>query len=229
MISDTGLARLADLRVEMLRMARYVQNAYSKSSIAILGRNEHQARDVVHSTAVINQYQIELERTIIILTGILTPIGKDLRFLTMSMNIINILQRIGGKCEFTCKKAIELIRKPPIGYYERMRTILGGVAQILKGSIDNLIDPSLDQAQRLCSSDSEIDRMFEETLIEIVRNIEQAPTVTSRAIDLIMILESLEEIADMATELMEASVFVELGKHYRCTDDVFKPVDFKAY
>ena len=229
MISKVGFERIALLRSDILKMARYIQNICNKSSVAMLERNEHQARDVLYSDSVIDHYQIELQKTIISLTGILTPTGKDLRFLTMTMSIVNTLERIGDKFVSICELAMVLIKKPPIGYYEKLRTMFDGVSLMLKGSIDNLVDPSLLEAERLCRNDSNIDSLLEGVRSDLLSNMEQSPSITSRAVDLLRLFCYLEEIADLCTELMEAAVYIDIGKHYRCINDIFQPVDFKAY
>ena len=53
MISKVGLERIGNLRIEILRMARYVQSIFNKTAVAVLERNEHQARDVIYSDSVI--------------------------------------------------------------------------------------------------------------------------------------------------------------------------------
>nr|HPM95938.1 phosphate uptake regulator PhoU [Mesotoga sp.] len=64
---------------------------------------------------------------------------------------------------------------------------------------------------------------------DLLSNMEQSPSITSRAVDLLRVFCDLEEIADLCTELMEAAVYIDTGKYYRCMNDIFQPVDFKAY
>ncbi|MDK2944652.1 MAG: phosphate transport system protein [Mesotoga sp.] len=228
MISKVGLERIGNLRIEILRMARYVQSIFNKTMVAVLERNEHQARDVIYSDSVIDYHQVELQAMIIGLTGILTPTGKELRFLTLSMNIVSALERIGDKCVFICETSLSLSKRPPIGYYDKMKSMFESVSIMTKGAIDNLVEPSLSEAERLCKSDDAIDRMQEEVKSDLIRYCEQSPSVVGRAFDLMMIFCALEEIADLSTELMEAAVYIESGRHYRCVNDDFKPVDFET-
>jgi phosphate transport system protein len=77
-----------------------------------------------------------------------------------------------------------------------------GVSLMLKGSIDNLVDPSLLEAERLCRNDSNIDSLLEGVRSDLLSNMEQSPSITSRAVDLLRVFCYLEEIADLCTELM---------------------------
>jgi phosphate transport system protein len=97
-----------------------------------------------------------------------------------------------------------------------------------KGAIDNLVDPSLSEAVRLCKNDDFVDRIQEEVKTDLVRYCEESPSIISRALDLMMVFGALEEIADLSTELMEAAVYIETGKYYRCVNDGFQPIDFNA-
>jgi phosphate transport system protein len=228
MISKVGLERIGNLRIEILRMARYVQSIFNKTSVAVLERNEHQARDVIYSDSVIDYHQVELQAMIIGLTGILTPTGKELRLLTLSMNIVSTLERIGDKCVFICERGLSLSKRPPIGYHEKLKTMFESVSVMTKGAIDNLVDPSLSEAVRLCKNDDFVDRIQEEVKTDLVRYCEESPSIISRALDLMMVFGALEEIADLSTELMEAAVYIETGKYYRCVNDGFQPIDFNA-
>ncbi|HDP76577.1 MAG TPA: phosphate uptake regulator PhoU [Mesotoga infera] len=228
MISRVGLERIDNLRIEILRMARYVQSIFNKTAVAVLERNEHQARDVIYSDSVIDYHQVELQAMIIGLTGILTPTGKELRLLTLSMNIVSTLERIGDKCVFICERSLSLTKRPPIGYHEKLKTMFELVSIMTKGAIDNLVDPSLSEAVRLCKNDDFVDRIKEEVKVDLVKYCEESPSIISRALDLMMIFSALEEIADLSTELMEAAVYIDAGRYYRCVNDSFQPVDFET-
>ncbi|MBN2253529.1 MAG: phosphate uptake regulator PhoU [Kosmotogaceae bacterium] len=228
MISKVGLERIGNLRIEILRMARYVQSIFNKTAVAVLERNEHQARDVIYSDSVIDYHQVELQAMIIRLTGILTPTGKELRLLTLSMNIVSTLERIGDKCVFICERSLSLTKRPPIGYHEKLKTMFELVSIMTKGAIDNLVDPSLSEAVRLCKNDDFVDRIQEEVKVDLVKYCEESPSIISRAFDLMMIFSALEEIADLSTELMEAAVYIDAGRYYRCVNDNFQPVDFET-
>ena len=227
-ISKVGLERIGNLRIEILRMARYVQSIFNKTAVAVLERNEHQARDVIYSDSVIDYHQVELQAMIIGLTGILTPTGKELRLLTLSMNIVSTLERIGDKCVFICERSLSLTKRPPIGYHEKLKTMFELVSIMTKGAIDNLVDPSLSEAVRLCKNDDFVDRIQEEVKVDLVKYCEESPSIISRALDLMMIFSALEEIADLSTELMEAAVYIDAGRYYRCVNDNFQPVDFET-
>ena len=54
MVSNEGQKKLDELKVEVVKMARFVQNVYNKTSVALIERNEHQARDVAYSDSVID-------------------------------------------------------------------------------------------------------------------------------------------------------------------------------
>lgn len=229
MISRIGLERIASLRMDILKMARYVQYTYNKSSVAALDRKENQAREVLGSDRKLIGYLVELERTTINLMGILTPMGKDLRFLTMSMSIVRTLERIGSKCVFISQRSLELMKKPPIGYHEKLKRMFEGVSSMLRGALDNLVDPSLSEVQRLCEADSLIDRLFEEAQEELINNSQEAPSTVARALDLLRIFGTLEEIGDLTTELMGAAVYIDTGRYYYCIDDNFKLIDLEVF
>lgn len=225
MVSNKGQERLSELKVETVKMARFVQNVYNKTRVALVERNEHKARDVVYSDSVIDNYQLTLSKKIIALTGTLSLTGKELRFISMAMNILNTLESIGDKCVDIAERSKFLSKRPPIGFYESLKTMFDNVGTMLRGAIDNLINPSFADAQRICFNDDAVDSIFSEVEKEIIRAMEESDPVVERGVYLIIVFRMLEEIADLCTNLIEYSVYIETGKNYKCIQDKFAPVD----
>lgn len=225
MVSNKGQEKLSELKVEIVKMARFVQNVYNKTRVALVERNEHKARDVIYSDSVINNYQLTLSKKITALTGTLILTGKELRFIAMATNILNTLESIGDKCTEIAERSKFLSKRPPIGFYENLNTMFDNVGKMLRGAIDNLINPSFVDAQRICYNDEVVDNIFSQVEKEVTRAMEESYPVVERGVYLIIVFRMLEEIADLCTNLIEYSVYIDTGKNYKCINDKFAPVD----
>lgn len=224
MISKKGLKKIEETKHEIINMARYVQNLFSKCSLAILGRNEHHARDVLYSISILDQYAFSIENKVVGLVGTLMPTGRELRFLVMAANITRTLRMIGEKCTALANKSLLLTKHPPIGFYETLKKMINTVDKMLADAVDNLINPSLSDAQMICEQDDRVDKMLDKVEKELKIVMEESPKLVSRAIELLTIFRLLEEIGDLCTEIIESSMYVAEGKYYHCANDMLEEV-----
>jgi phosphate transport system protein len=219
MISEKGRIKFDELKKDIVKMAHYILQLYSKTNVALTERNEHHARDVIYSDSIIDAFSAELEERIVKLLGILTPIGKDLRFLASAMEINSTLEQIADNCVAISEKAIELSKKPPIGLYEKLYKMFDEVYNILSGAVHNLIEPSFTEGKMICEKDDIVDKLLEDAEKELIEIMENSPHVMTRAVSLLFVFRCLETIADLCTKLITCATFIDTGKHYRCKSD----------
>lgn len=228
MISKKGENKIDELKKDIVKMAHYVQQLYSKASVALIERNEHHARDVIYSDSIVDAFSAEIEERIVKLLGILTPISKDLRFLASAIEINCTLEQIADNCVAISEKAILLSKKPPIGLYGKMHKMFDEVYNMLSGAVHNLIEPSFTEGKMICEKDDIVDRLFEDAEKELAEIIEDSPQVTNRAVSLLSIFRALETIADLCTNLITCATFIDTGKHYRCKDDTLAETEINV-
>ncbi|MFW6121483.1 MAG: phosphate signaling complex PhoU family protein [Petrotogales bacterium] len=228
MISEKGKVKIDELKQDIVKMAHYIQQLYSKSRVALIERNEHNARDVIYSDSIVDAFSTEIEERIVKLLGILTPIGRDLRFLASAMEINSTLEQIADNCVAISESSIELSKKPPIGLYGKLHKMFDEVYNMLSGAVHNLVLPSFTEGKMICEKDDMVDKLLEEAEKELIEILENTPKVITRGVSLLTVFRSLETIADLCTKLIAYATFIDSGKHYRCKDDTLAETDINV-
>ncbi len=228
MISEKGKIKIDELKQDIVKMAHYVQQLYSKSRVALIERNEHHARDVIYSDSIVDAFSTEIEERIVKLLGILAPVGRDLRFLASAMEINSTLEQIADNCVTISERSIELSKKPPIGLYEKLHKMFDEVYNMLSGAVHNLVSPSFTEGKMICEKDDMVDKLLENAEKELVEILENTPEVIIRGVSLLTVFRSLETIADLCTKLIAYATFIDSGKHYRCKDDTLAETDINV-
>ncbi|MFO7881686.1 MAG: PhoU domain-containing protein [Kosmotogaceae bacterium] len=228
MISKKGKIKIDELKQDIVKMAHYIQQLYSKSRVALIERNEHYARDVIYSDSIVDAFSTEIEERIVKLLGILTPLGKDLRFLASAMEINSTLEQIADYCVVISERSIELSKKPPIGLYEKLHKMFDEVYNMLSGAVHNLVEPSFTEGKMICEKDDRVDKILEDAEKELVEIVENTPKVMNRAVSLLTVFRSLETIADLCTKLITCATFIDSGRHYRCKEDTLAETNIDA-
>ena len=82
---------------------------------------------------------------------------------------------------------------------------------MLKGSVDALIDRDVDRAKEIAARDDEIDILYRAILDELVEIMAKRPDSVQRANMLLWCAHNIERIGDRATNIAERVVFVSTG------------------
>lgn len=225
MISKKGEEKLDELREELLKFGRYVQTLYSKSKVAFIERNEHHARDVLYSTSIIDTFQLNIERKVVIVGGTLILTGKNLRFVTMAAKLADEMMHIGKQCLMISKYSMELLKEPPIGFYNSMTKISTLVDEMINNSVKNINSLSIGIAEQMCSKFNKVYSLLESIEKEITETMVQNPDISPQGVKLINLLKIFGIIASASMSLTECSVFIETGEYYRCTGSEFFKID----
>ena len=78
---------LDELQNRLLEMAGLVESAIHSSVLALVNRDELQAKEVLWKEAQINQKDLEIDEAATRLLALYQPMAKDMRFLTAVIKI----------------------------------------------------------------------------------------------------------------------------------------------
>jgi len=105
---------LADLKMNLLRMADAAEQAVQNSIISVLNRDSELAKEVIIGDLAINDMELEIDEQCLKLLALRQPLATDLRFITASMRINAELERIGDQAVNIAERALELNQRPPL-------------------------------------------------------------------------------------------------------------------
>lgn len=203
---------LRSLKDQILRMGSLVEEAVSRSVKSLVEREASLAQAVVRSDEAINMLELEIEENCLRLLALRQPAAVDLRFIVMVLKINNDLERMGDLAVNIAERVLELLQQPvlkPLLDIPRMAQL---AQAMVKDCLDAFVQANADRARDVCLRDDQVDKLNDQIFRELLTYIMQDPTVTTRAVDLILVGRHLERIADHATNISEDVIYMVQGK-----------------
>ncbi len=170
------------------------------------------AREVIKGDVEIDKKEVEIEEECLKIIALYQPLARDLRFITAVIKINNDLERVGDEATNIARRVIEIskcsFKSPPVRYIEmgeRSR-------EMLKISLDSLVNLDLDLAYKVCMMDDELDRINRENYKYVKKAIQENKSNGGVILDLLLVSRHLERVGDHATNIAEEVIYMIEGK-----------------
>ncbi len=215
---------LGRLKRQILALSAVVEESVQRAVDSIQNRDADLARHVIQADENIDQMEVDIEEECLKILALHQPVAIDLRFIVAVLKINNDLERIGDLAVNIAERALFLAtrgRTAPFFDFQGMARL---VQQMLKDSLDALvnIDPSL--ARKVCISDDEVDEMNRQMFKEAEEMFRQQPEGSDVLLHTLSISRHLERIADLATNIAEDVIYMAEGDIVRHqTEDFLAP------
>ena len=203
---------LKKLNGKLLKMSSLVENSISLSVSSLLNRKKELAEEVIASDKEIDTMEIEIDELCLKLLALYQPEAIDLRFITSVMRINSDLERIADISVNIAERSWHLIKKPPLKPLIDIPRMAKLVQDMVKDSIDALVNKDDKLALDVCKRDDEIDNLNDQIFRELLTYMIEDPETIKRAVGLIFVGKYLERIADHATNISEDVIYFVKGK-----------------
>lgn len=206
---DRQFARdLESLKVQLLRMGGAVEQAVLKAVEALETQDARLAEEVFEDDRAIDELELVIEDHCFHLLALQQPLASDLRFLMAALKISNDLERVGDHAVNIAGSAVRLAGRAgiePLGDVGRMARLAYGM---LHQSLEAFVQGDAASARQVCARDDEVDALNRRLFRELIAFITRDPSLTTPAMELVLVARNLERIADLATNVGEEVVFV---------------------
>ena len=206
---DRSLQALQD---DLLTLGDMVVKAISKSLDALKKRDLEASRQVVEEDDVIDEKRFQLEEQCLDLIATQQPIAIDLRTLVAVLHISVELERMGDYAEGIAKISLMMGDEPPLKPLIDIPRMGEKASDMLKRSLEALVNRDVDAALQVCNDDDEVDALYDQVYRELLTYMIQDPQSIQRATHLLWVSHDLERIADRATNIAERVIFLVTGK-----------------
>ena len=212
-------SELQELRRVLLELGAKVEAMMAKSIESLTRRDSEIAQTVIESDLEVNQLEVDVNELCLQIVALRQPTSVDLRFITTGLKIASDLERVGDLAVNVCERALELNEEPPLKPYIEIPRMASASSQMLRESLDSFIKEDVVLARKVMASDDEVDDMNEELFRELLTYMLDNPRNISRATRLTFISKYFERIADHATNIAEAVLFMVEGRNPRRSVD----------
>lgn len=216
---NTILAReITRLKQHILFLGGRVEESLRQAVRAVVDRDAELARSVIDTDVEIDRLEVELEEECLKILALHQPVAIDLRFIVAVLKINNDLERVGDLATNIAEHALFLSEHPPIPFPFDFEGMAERVQEMLRTSLDALVNHSSSKAQQVRLADDEVDRMHHATYAAVEELIRRHPDHIQSAIHLMGLSRRLERVADQATNIAEDVIYLvegEIVRHVR--------------
>jgi phosphate transport system protein len=204
------LLRLDD---DILAMGIQVEENLKKALHALNTSDVALAREVRANDAIVDAFQLQIEDQAAVLIATQSPVAHDVRKLVAVFKVVENLERAGDYASHLAKTAIKLSREPPLRQKEHLMKMAGIGVEMVRGAVDAYMRHDVEEARRVAALDDGIDHENKALLNEILVLMKENPNLADHATKMIRTSGFLERLGDHMTNICEAIVFMEEGKH----------------
>jgi phosphate transport system protein len=207
------------LKKQILELSALVESCVYKALKAVETSNLALAQEVIKTDSAIDLAEVEVEEECLKILALHQPVATDLRFIVAVLKINNDLERIGDLAVNIASRATALskITTPPLAYID-FQDVQAKVQQMLRHSLEALVNLDENLARSVCAADDSVDEVNRSVHKQVLKNIREHPSDADRFILLLSVSRNLERIADHATNIAEDVVYMIRGEIVRHTN-----------
>ncbi len=210
---------LADIRQDMLRMGVEVEQMLGEAMRSLVERDSDAAQKVIERDKSVDVLEKRIDEECHSLLVRYQPAATDLRFLIAVMKIVNDLERVGDCSKNIAEFALVLNEEPPLKPYVDLPRMTQIAREMLRQAMDAFIERDDRKALEVCRRDNSMDTLYEQIFRELLTFMIESPKTVTRALHLLLIAQSLERIADHATNVAEDVVYYLEARDIRHTPE----------
>jgi phosphate transport system protein len=195
------------LRGNLFRMASRAEAIIDKALRSLWDRDRELAEEVERDDLELDRLDVLIDEEVLKALALQAPVAEDLREVMAIKMIATDLERVGDLARNIAKSARRLAvgeEVPPAS----LSTLARSVQRVLRQSIDAFSRTNAELAREVLDEDDAIDRVQDEVVQHMLRELERRPEAASQEVDIILVAKNLERVADHATNIAEDVILV---------------------
>ena len=181
----------------------------------LLKNNDHElAQKIIKNDLIINDLGQSVENKVFNILASRQPMAIDLRIVFSAVKISLYLERCGDMCKGLSNRVLkgDLNEAQSPETISLLVNMCSMVHSNLKIVMEDYSKKECDNSVKVWKSDSEIDSLYSEILMDILNSIKTNPDATDALVPLLFIARYLERVGDQATNVAEETYFVVTGE-----------------
>jgi len=199
------------LKESVLRLCADVEKMLSLATTSVVERDADMAKQVISSDIEIDHMEVEIEENCLKILALYQPVAVDLRIIVAVLKINNDLERIGDLAVNIAERAAFLATQKPYPAQFDFASMAGIASDMLKKSVDALVDMDVDLATEVCLRDDAVDEKNRDMYKLVESMIKDGFEDVTVLIHLLSVSRHLERVADHATNIAEDVMYMIKG------------------
>ena len=206
---------LEKIKKMILSLGALVEDRVRMAIQAIEDRDAGLAAEIIKKDYEIDEMEVEVEEECLKILALYQPVAVDLRFLIAVIKINNDLERVGDEAVNIAERVEILAKHEQAGPFIDYGVMAEKAEDMLKKSLDALINLDTDLAFRVLILDDDVDKINKENYDKVKHLIADHPGQMGYLINLMLISRHLERLADHATNIAEETIYMVEGEIVR--------------
>lgn len=206
---------LSSLKEQVMEMGLLVDSMVADAVTAVIERDEELAQQTLLQDNKVDQAELEIQSTAMVLIAREQPVAHDLRFIASAMNTAGELERIGDDAVSIAKKGITLIEDVPREYVPDLRKLSELARSMLLNALRAFSTDDTDRLDEVIASDTEVDRLWKSLRRRLREDMKSNPESLFSYYKIIQAAHHLEYVGDHAVSIAERLEFVRTGNLVR--------------
>jgi phosphate transport system protein len=143
------------------------------------------------------------------------PLAGDLRLITAAMKINSDLERVGDAAVNIARRGLNEAAKSIIELPVDIPRIATAAAGMIRRALNAFIERDADLAYAVLKMDDIVDRMNDDAWSSLVQKMHEDSSSIDQALNALIVVRSLERVADHATNIAEDVIFWIRGTDVR--------------
>lgn len=203
--------RLEVLQSNLIEMAGAAEELVGQATTALLERDRELAERTRAADKHIDRLEVLIDEEALELLALQQPLARDLRQITATLKIANDLERVGDHAVKISKATKRLLEHPPIPNVPQLQEMVVEARRLLADALRAYVARDCRLARSIPVRDEEVDDLRDSLHRILVAQMMEDPNRLTPALQLILISQSLERVADLATNIAEETVFLVEG------------------
>lgn len=205
-------AELDALQERILEMAGLVEESVHLATRSVLRRDDAAAEVVRARDDRVDELEVEIDEHALELLALQQPLAKDLRQIMSTLKVSNDLERVGDHALNIARAARRLSGMPSPPEMPEIEEMVEIVQGMLSDALAAFISRNSGTARMVCIRDDRVDDLRRSLFRILVTHMLENPRMISPALELLLVSQNLERIADLCTNVAEDTVFLVEGR-----------------
>ncbi|MFA6449556.1 MAG: phosphate signaling complex protein PhoU [bacterium] len=203
---------IEDLLHSVLEMGAMTEDLIKGSVKALIEQDVALADKVIAADEEIDHKEIEIEEKCLRLLALQQPMASDLRTIESVLKIITDVERLADHTTKISKKAKILAALPQLKPYVDLPKMAERVTEMFHLSLEAFVKKDAELARKVIDMDDAVDEYNSRIFKELVDFMIKDNNCISFVSHLMVVVQSLERIADHVTNICERIIYFTTGK-----------------
>ena len=205
---DEEIARLC---AQLEAMGERAAGAVDRSLQAVAAGDLWLARRVVAEDDLLDQAQIAVEKLVVTMMALRSPMADDLRLLVAALRIAAVLERVGDYAKNVARRAESVAGAGHQAALPAIAAMGQDAAAMVRMAVAAFLERDVDAARAVVARDDQVDEAWRRLRRDLGQGTSGADGA-GIALDLLLVGQHLERIGDHATNIAEAVYLMVTGE-----------------